>query len=354
MPEITLHINGKAFGGWKSGQVTRGIEAISGGFDLSVSDRWESGREPWAIHEEDRCAVRIGNETLITGYVDKRRLSFDAGSRSIEVAGRDRTGDLVDCSAVLDKWEYLDVPVLELAQKAAAPFGVTVKLGAGIAEPPPARKISVDPGDSAFTVLERLCRAASLLPVSDGLGGLALLRPGSRRADDALVEGENVLAFSGEFDATGRYRRYVLMGQHAGSDKWFGEATTSITAEAYDSAVRRAARVLVVRPEGNLSGAQAKTRAEWEATVRAARATSLTVRVQGWTQSTGKVWPVNALVAVRAPHAGVKGTMLISQATYRLSESSTETELTLRPPSAFKPEPLLEPEGLWKEIAKGV
>lgn len=354
MANIGLHVNGKVYEGWKDARVVRGIESIAGGFDLTVSDRWESGQEPWAIYEEDACTVSIGTETLITGYVDKRGMSYAAGDRSFSVSGRDRTGDLVDCSAILSKWEYVDVPILDLARKVAATFDVAVSFGPGVKSPPPARKLSVDPGDSAFDVIERLARAGGLLPVSDGRGGLLLMRPGSSRTADALVEGENLKSLSVEFDATGRFRRYLVLGQHAGTDQWAGMAASAIKAEAHDNGVRRAARVLVVRPDGNISGGQAKTRAQWEATVRAARATTVNVQVQGWAQSNGKVWPVNALVPVRAPRAGISGDMLISQATYSVGSSGTVTDLVLRPPNAFVPEPVLQPEGMWKEIKRGV
>lgn len=335
MPDVTLKVNDREFTGWKTARVTRGIESAAGSFELSVS-------APWEISEGDACTVLVGGVVVLTGYVDKRRLSFAAGEHSIEVSGRDKTGQLVDCSAVLTTWDFFRTPVLTLASRLAQPFGVRVTLQSGvIPEPPPAR-LSADPGDSVYEVIERACRAAALLPVSDGQGGLLLTRAGSGRATTALVEGGNILAGSAEFDGANRFRRYTVRGQHAGTDELSGSPAAAVEASALDYGVAQEARVLLVRPEGNVTRASAKMRAQWEATVRAARAVTVTITVQGWTQGDGSLWPINALVPVRSPTLELTEDMLITQAVYSLDDSAgTKTELTLRLPGAFTPEPVI-------------
>lgn len=354
MPDIGLTVNGNMYTGWTSARVTRGIESVSGGFDLSVSERWQAGAAPWPIYEEDECSISVNGQTVLTGFVDKRSLGYGPEEHSFSVTGRDKTGALVDCSVFDKKWEFLDTPTLVLVKRLAEPFGVLVSLQSGLTLPSPPSKVSVDPGDTAFDAIERSCRKAGVLAISDGRGGLLLMRPGASRTTTALVEGQNILAASAEFDASSRFRRYVILGQHAGDEKWTGEPLTSIKGEATDSGVRRTTRVLVVRPEGNVTIAQAKMRAQWEATVRAARADAVSVTVQGWTQADGSIWPINALVHVESARIGVSGDLLISQAEYSAGESGTTTRLTLRRPDAFKPEPVVKPTGTWKEIERGV
>ncbi len=47
--------------------------------------------------------------------------------------------------------------------------------------------------------------------------------------------------------------------------------------------------------------------------------------------------------------------MLITQATYGVSDSEgTTTVLSLKPPSAFDPEPTVKPDAAWKELKGGV
>lgn len=357
MADIRLRVNGREFAGWKSARVTRGIEAIAGGFELDVSDRWATQSKPWQIFEEDECTLYMDGEVVVTGYVDRRSLSYTSNGHSLSVSGRDKTAALVDCSAVLDKWEFRNAPVLTLAKRVAEPFGISVSLQSGLVLPTAPAKLTVDPGDTAFEVIERACRSAALLPVSDGRGGLVLTRAGSGRASTQLVEGQNILEASADYDVSGRFNRYLVLGQHRGNDELWGESAAKVRAGASDPNVRRTSRVLLVRPEGNVTIEHARKRAEWEATVRAARGDNVAVTVQGWTQSDGKLWPVNALVRVHSPLIDIDGDLLISQVTYSLDDSGgTKTSLTLRRPDAFKPEPTVGPSAAfrWKELVKGV
>ncbi len=356
MSDLRLRVAGRDFGGWKTVRVTRGIEAIAGSFELQVSDRWGGQDTPWPIAEEDECVVYLDGEPVITGYVDRRSLSYGPEEHKLSVAGRDRTGILVDCSAVLSKWEFLNVSVETLARKLCEPFGIPVAVQSGLTLPKVA-KLTIDPGDSAFEALERACRLAGVLPIAYGEGAVMLTRAGSARATTSLVEGENILAGSAEYDATGRARRYVVMGQHQGSDGFFGASAAAIKGEARDEEVRRLARVLLIRAEGAVTLEFARHRAEWEAKVRAARGDSAMVSVQGWTQADGSLWPINALVPVWSPFLGVDGEMLITQATYSLDDQrGTTTDLSLKRPDAFLPEPKIAKgsSGAWKELAGGV
>lgn len=359
MPEIALTVNGRAYAGWKSARVTRGIESISGGFELSVSDRWEAGTAPWPIYEGDECTLSLAGQVVITGYVDKRSVSYGAGEHSLSVSGRDKAGALVDSSYEGPPWEWLSTPILTVAQRIAAQQDVGLSLAAGLSLGAAPAKTSADPGDSCHAVIEKLCRKAGILAVSDGAGSVVLMRPGSTRAATELVEGENILAATGDFDGSARFRRYVVLGQHQSTDQWFGESSAGVRSEASDAGVSRAARVLVVRGEGNVTAESARRRAEWEATVRAARGDAVSITVQGWTMGNGALWPVNALVRVRSPSIGVDGSLLISQTVFSVGEDGTKTVLTLRRPDAFAPDPSVANPGkgsanYWKEIERGV
>lgn len=353
--QVGLQVNGKEYAGWKSARVTRGIEAAAGKFELAISERWSGAGDLWPIQVEDECAVTVDGQLLLTGYVDTRAASIGPEEHSLTVSGRDKAGALVDCSAVLTGWELSAVPLLQLANQLGAQFGVAVSMQAGLTLTLPEGKLTVDPGEKAWAALEKACRVAGVLVISDGRGGLVLARAGAGRATTALVQGENVLSASIQEDATERFYRYVVYGQKPGSDDDFGLGAAQVQGEATDDGVRRTERVLLVRPEGAVTTSQAKARAQWEAKVRAARAASVRVVVQGWTQRGGEVWPVNALVRANLPMLGVDGDMLITEATYSLDENGTTTQLSLKRPDAFTPEPVVKKSGeRWRELAGGV
>lgn len=380
MLDVRLEVNGREYGGWKDVEITRGIEAIANSFKLTVSERWDGQSEPWPIVEEDACTIRVDGRVLLTGFVDSRGHQEDGSNHSLTIAGRDSAAALVDCSAELAQWEFSNIPVLDLCKTLGAPFGIVFTLQDGLADKAigtasrsatskalaggapssvgsagkssslsiskPNTKLTINPGDSPFEVIDRACRMAGVLPVSDGLGGIVLTRAGGTRAQTALVRGQNILSATATFDATKRYRRYVVSGQAQGTDDLFGASAAAVKSEATDANVRRSERVLFIRPEGAVSLAFAKQRAAWEATVRAARAADVVITVQGWKQQDGSLWPVNAIVPVKDPVVGVDGDMLITEATFALSEESGSiTRLKVARPEAFIPEPVITSTG---------
>lgn len=339
MPKVTLTVAGSIYEGWKSVQVTRGIEAASGKFDLEVSERWGI-LQPWPINPGDECTVAIDGSVVITGYVDERRVSFDADNHTLKITGRDKAGDLIDSSAALegDKWELVKQPADRIVSEICKPHGIPVRVDPSVTLPPPQDRFPINPGETAFEAIDRICRLSGVLPVSDGHGGLVLTRSGSDSSATALVEGQNILAAEGSFTQSGRYGKYRVMGQHPGSDDFYGDPAAEVVAEAIDENARPG-RILIVRPEGIVTLKTAEERAAWEAIVRSARAGQVTVTVQGWQQQPGgALWEPNKLVRLQSAMLGIDTQMLISQIRYSIDLGSGSTaKLSLKRPEAYTP-----------------
>ena len=63
---ISLVVRGHAFEGWVQSEVSRSIEAICGTFSVPMT--LTPGDVP-PIHRQDKVQVRIGDRTVIDGYV---------------------------------------------------------------------------------------------------------------------------------------------------------------------------------------------------------------------------------------------------------------------------------------------
>lgn len=354
MPDVELVVGGLRYAGWKSVRVTRSIESLAGSFALEVSDRWGAD-ELWPIAEEDHCRVQIGGTTVIDGYIGKRSLSASENARTLSYTGRDRAAALVDCSVLLPKWTYYNVDVADFAATCAEPFGVRVSVQPGLALKRMS-KLVIAPGDTAYEAIKRAVADQGVLLVSDGAGGITITRSSATRAA-SLVEGQNIRSASVEYDGDQRYRRYVVATQAPATDAAAGDATR-VRGEAIDEGVRRTDRVLLIRPDKGGDAASARARADWEARIRAARAETVTIVVQGWTQPDGTLWPLNAVTRVKARRLiGVDGDMLISQVEPSIGAQGQVTQLRLVRPDAFTPEPIKatvkSSGGLWKELEKG-
>ncbi|HEX4455704.1 MAG TPA: hypothetical protein VH143_32810 [Kofleriaceae bacterium] len=362
-PVVTLVVNGKQYSGWKSIRITRSIESLCGSFALDVSDRWSEQADPWPIVEGDECRVAIDGQTVIDGYVDTRELSGDGATRSLTYTGRDRAADLIDCSVLVvdsstkgHKWTYRNLDIAGFAKQIATPLGISVSVQPGLALPVDPY-LAAHPGESGFEAIKRAAGSAGVLVISDGAGGIMITRSGSSRAS-ALIEGVNILSGSIKYDATNRFATYLISSQPPGTDDSYGDALR-VQAQATDVDVARTSRVLLIRPDKGMDAATAKRRADWEARIRAARAATVTITVQGWEMATdGQPWPLNALTHVTAPRLiGVDGDMLISEVEFSVADGGGQiTQLHLVRPDAFTPEPqavVRLPSGLWPELANG-
>ena len=89
---LTLKVGGKIYEGWKSVSVRTGLEQIAGTYELAITERWPNQPKDWSIPPGELCEIQIGDDTVISGYVDSVSVSYDANSHDIRVTGRDRTG----------------------------------------------------------------------------------------------------------------------------------------------------------------------------------------------------------------------------------------------------------------------
>lgn len=354
MTDIKLIVAGRALDRWKTARVIRTIDAVSGSFQLGLAGIGSSGSGKWPIREEDECQVLIGKEPIVTGWIDRWEASLTATDRKITVSGRDKTGALVDNSAVTRDWEYFNVDVVELARRLAAPFGIQVL--PDLKRPVERlRKVSIDRGTSAWEVLGAACKMAGVLAIANGEGQLVIARPATGRAVIALVEGVNIISITASHDASGRFHQYIVTGQRTGGEDLTAEESVNVRGSARDETVRRKDRVLMIRADTEATPGYARSRAEWEAIVRAGKGESVTVQVQGWTQDGVTTWPVNALVDVRCPTLGINGRMLIAQAAFSLDPDAGETtELELLRPDAYAPQPVVLKTTQWAELRGGV
>lgn len=344
--ELELLVGGTAFTGWEKVQVVRQLDAASGSFALEVSGQGVSMRTG------DEVTVRLAGQVVLQGFVDEREASGTATDRKLAVAGRDRTADLVDCSEVTEPGEWQEIGLLELVQLLCTPFGIEVRSELEAA-PAPFARFARQSGETVWSAVERACRLRGVLAHASGDGALVLARAARQRADAVLREGENVLAWRTRESTRQRFQTYTVRSQFGGSDDFYGEASALIEGQADDPGVTRF-RPLLVLAEGALVFENAQDRARWEATVRAARADTISVTVPGWRQTEGgRPWELNEEVRVVLPGAGVDRTLLVNALTFtRDGETGPLTAIELVRRDAYDPQPVVdEEEGLGVDLS---
>ncbi len=329
--DVTLKVAGQLYGGWKDISIARGIEQIAGTFDLSVTERWSGQNTPRPIKPGAACEVAIDGQAVITGYVDDVHLSYDAETHTVSVSGRDKTGDLVDCSAIHGGGQWAKRTLAQIAGDICKPFGISVIDNAAAATV--FGSYTVQESETAFECIERAARMRAVLLMSDGLGNLIITRAGKSRLGTQLVKGENILKATGEFSWRDRFSRYTVKGQAQGSDAGWADTVAQQKGVVTDASINRY-RPLIVIAEDQGYAATFKQRAEWERNVRAGRGATAVVTVQGWVHG-GGLWQPNTLVRIEDDFLSLNEDLLISAVAFSLSDSGTTTDLTLTGPQVF-------------------
>lgn len=329
---VELSIGGVAYIGWTEVRIVRALDTLSGEFELRLTDRARADDAAFPLRAGAAVQVKVDSETLITGWIDRLEGSITARSHDVSVSGRDRAGDLVDCSAIAKPGSWSNIAMETIAAELARPFGIAVTAKASTGAK--IRRFAIQQGESVASAIERLARYRGLLAVSTAAGDIELITPAQDAPVAALVQGENILAAEGGHDIAERYSRYLLKGQASGDDDVNGRAASAPSAEASDPAVTRHRPLLIVGEEQS-DIASLKKRAEWEATTRAGRAQQARVTVQGWRRPDGRLWTPNVTVSLSAPALFMDGRMLVVSAALMKDERGTVTDLIVSPPGAF-------------------
>lgn len=98
--EVSLNINGNIFKYWKTVSITTELNTVASAFSVNafsksslMIDGLKSGRP---------VTVKIGEDTVLTGYIEQTPVSYSATSANVGIAGRSKTCDLIDCTVMVD------------------------------------------------------------------------------------------------------------------------------------------------------------------------------------------------------------------------------------------------------------
>ncbi len=349
--DLSLIVGGRVLSGWSSIRVTRGIERCPSDFDIQMTELYPGDVGAFVIQPGDACQVKLGNDLVITGYVDRFIPAIDAGSHSIRVLGRSKCADLVDCDAEWPGGQISAASALAIARKLAEPYGkfsdgqpsnpITVTTDVTDIGPT-IPQFNLILGEKAFDIIERVCRYSALLAYDLPDGNLFLTRVGSREAASGFKQGVNVQSASIAYSIDQRYSEVLTFIQ---SIDTFGDLGDdgNLIATVTDRNVVRHRRKVVIAETGDSNFSVAQRRADWEVARRSGRSRQLSVKTDGWRDESGALYEPNTLVSVDFPALKLAPSKwLINEVTYaRDEENGTTCELTIMPPEAFSVQPAL-------------
>ena len=343
------------------------MEDLSGRFSIELREE----RTPRALPSSTFSAARavepgmaitisVGNKPVLVGYIDVVSPDIAEGHAIVKIAGRDKTGDLVDCDAIGDSKiaEYKNVKLEEAVKRIASPFGLSVRSEIDTGEPFP--RYSIDLAETAHSAIEKGARSRHALILSDGVGGVVITRTGAKRAPASIILPGNALAGRGSFDHSGRFSKTIVRGQSERASKerkgaaldasaepigvddrqpTDGSATeherkgTAATGVAEDGEIRRY-RPIAYLARSKADKTSAQDEADWRMRTARADGEQVSYDVHGF-EVAGQLWRINEIATVDDAFLGINRDMLISKTTMKEDESGRITTLTVTSPEAF-------------------
>ena len=359
--KVRLFVEGEFFDGWKSALIEMSMTQICRAFVLSVTDDFPGNERFRRLQPGQKVELFIGNDKVCTGYITSTPIKYDAKTINVQIQGKSRTVDLVDCcspwaaiasggtgSGSGDSWpevkginptksgkpvkasktvntSWHNVSVEKIIADLCAPYGITVHCQVDIGTK--LTNFTVNPGEKVFDSIGRLLRKDNLVISDDAYGNLVIMDAGAGgQCTDSLEVGKNVLSGSANFDATQLYSKYAVLGQHKGDDLNFGPAVSQDKGIMDDPSIGRY-RLLVIKDTGQSSNTIAKNRAEFEKNFRSESLYKSTHTVQGWRQSDNSLRALNKMILVEDNILKLNNVLLINSLKFSLNEKGSTTEI---------------------------
>jgi prophage tail gpP-like protein len=341
--QVTLIVDGVDISGWEDIEVTLRADGFPNEFAVtaSVKEPTKGGAQDVIAQAGQRCVVLLGNDQVIDGYIDRDTVGGSEHQHSIQLVGRGRTQDLVDCSAEWPTHQLIEGDALSIAQNLAEPYGISVQLaeGADVGGKVPALLLNY--GETAAEIIQRSARNAGLMAYEDAQGRLMLANVGTKRAASGVAHGDNVQRFEIQHSMDQRLSDIVCSSQamdttmELSGDDFFHRET--------DPNVPRH-RLLYIVAEMVATDVQAFTikMAQWEMSRRFGHSMVVRATVDSWRDSAGRLWTPNTIVPVSLPGNRAGNDLVIGAVTFRRSnEAGTTAEILALPPQAFIPQPIV-------------
>lgn len=382
---VSLLVDNKRYSGWESVEIISALDTIARSFNLGISLNTPNS---WSLKDflvGKKVQIFIDDDLVLSGYIEQTPVSYDANQKTISIAGRSKTGDLIDCCAFpsgepipdVKEWENKVTPkgtVVPYAKTTArnwknekieriianliAPYGI--KLISEVNLPDIKNNFSITNTDKIIDSIRNLTKNADLLFSDNENGDLVLVKKATNEADKQttkIVLGKHILRGSAKFDGTKIHSKYFVVGQDKGSNTSFGKQISSPSADADSSFDIGRPRYICTKAKGQSNNNNCQKEADGDAKYYANEFYKATYVVQGWRYDDIHLWKVNQLVQIEDPFLCKDGVQwhLIKSVKFSLTnQGGMTTELEVVPPDGFRIEQASPKENAQSKTASTV
>lgn len=336
---MKIEVNGVQYSDFVQATTTQYLDSLSSIFSFKATAK---DGAPLPFRGGEACKITVDGELTLTGYIELVNSSGNDEEHSIDISGRDKTGDLID--SMIDSLSDIRAPISlkSVIEKIVKHLGTDLTVIDNL-KPKLFNKAedlaAPEPGQKAWDFIESLARKRQALLTSDPNGNIVITQASGEFIDATLQnkiedDANNVLTYSVSYDSTGRYNVYSIAGQlnplailTGGASSNSG--TVSQIAKVTDPEIRKGRQFVLIAEKAG-SASEQKDRATWEANVRKARGRVYGATVDGFRNQLGELWAVNKIIKVEDEFAGINARMLVNTVQFSLDEDGgRQTTLAL-------------------------
>ncbi len=331
--KVTLKVNGIDYSGWTSVSIITSLQSFYRTFSLESSRRVSSeGIFGVEIRTCDEVEVFIGEDKVITGYVTKVDVSYNASSLHIRIQGAGKPWIMFSSALPYTAPKaYENTSITETLKRIASFFGLTFHSTILLTDK---TTVSFSADESIISKIQDILKRKNILLTEDEFGRLVLTSPGALgQASSYLKSGENILSGKTSDNAENYYSEYLVYGQGTNPDSLRPVTDNQLMGKATGS--HKIVRVLAKKQTGNALQSDLDVRANLLKNYSEATAVTRSYIVKSWRQDNGELWRPNQIVKVMDSIFNEYSGLLVESVTYSLNSNGTVCQLNLVPLSAL-------------------
>lgn len=305
---LTIRLNGAEYTNFTEARVFWSMESAASAFSFTSSANEVSA---FPLRVGDIVEVRADSAPVLTGYIEKLTVVYDARMHRIAVSGRSLLCDMIDSTVKTRKEFSGGTSLVSIARAVLDDLGMSkvevVDASGGVDPFDESEITSARVGDqTAFEFLESFARKRQVLINTSPSGSLVLSRGGAAGPAPIQLRNyvssdvNNILSAEMSLDHVDRYNSYVVKSQLNPVFLGLGISAKNISDDQLGAATDtqiRASRYYEMQAEESSDAMTSAERAAWECNIRRARSMSYKATVQGHTFDGALVHP-NMIVDV--------------------------------------------------------
>ncbi len=169
---VSLLIAGKTHSQWTDYDIDSDLLTPADDFQVTLGRPVDA--KPDAVQPGDTVEVRVGDDTVLSGRIDRVSTTTAKGQKTLTISGRDDAGILLDCSCPI--FNAQDMDLKQIIDTIVKPLGIS-KIRIDAAQTARTNKVQIEPGSRAWDALAQYAEANGLWPWLEPDGTLVIGGP---------------------------------------------------------------------------------------------------------------------------------------------------------------------------------